>query len=129
MSATIEALQAALDQQPDDWQTRQVLADALDEAAGGESPLGYAQRWMAAHQRRPNLDGTWDWWCFKDTCKFDALKDLHQFNHVDEATFKAMAGAAKASSWDGDCAYKEYPGRREAEDDLAKALWASRPAD
>lgn len=129
MATTIESLQAVLDTEPNNWQTRLVLADALDEDAGGESPLGYAQRWMAQHQRTPNLDGTWDWWCFQTTCKLEALQDLHQFNHVDEATFKTMEASTKTSGWDGNCAYKEYPGRREAEDDLAQALWQQRPAD
>jgi hypothetical protein len=129
MSATVESLQAALDERPDDWETRRVLADALDEEAGGECPLGHAQRWMADRQSCPNLDGTWDWWCFQAACKLDALKDLHGHNHIDEETFRRLAGAAKASGWDGNCAYKEYPTRRAAEEDLAKALWQFRPAD
>ena len=127
MATTVEALQAALDQRPRDWQTRLVLADALDEAAGGECALGHAQRWMARHQRRPHQTRkTWDWWCFLDRCDYQPLMQLHAENRVDRETFGRLFAASVTSGWDCDCAYKEYADRQAAEADLAQALWLRR---
>lgn len=46
----IEAFEAILDDDPQDWDTRLRLADALDEV--GETVRGNGQRWMGVHRKR-----------------------------------------------------------------------------
>lgn len=52
-----------LDETPDDWDTRLMLADLLDEA--GETEFAECQRWMVENERYPLYWGvqpvSWEW--------------------------------------------------------------------
>jgi hypothetical protein len=76
---TIDELHARLDEQPDDWQTRLVLADALEEAGGehaelaaGYRRLGELRIYPADMSRDPppgfgktgDDKAGWQWWNF-----------------------------------------------------------------
>lgn len=67
VSGTLNSLHARLDEAPDDWDTRLVLSDYLEE--NGDLPRAKTQRWMVEHQRCPTRPGQawsermyWDWW-------------------------------------------------------------------
>lgn len=126
--ADVEALERALDDNPADRQTRMVLADRLDELAGGESPAGHAQRWMADHQKYPHLAGnnTWDWWAFRDTHADLSHRERLQNAWLDIPLFMLLTAAMCSTGWSAACAYREHPTRRDAESDLAGALWRQR---
>lgn len=54
------SLQAMLDARPDDWGTRLILADLLEEQ--GRDDEAACQRWMAAERRHPVKNGYgWTW--------------------------------------------------------------------
>lgn len=60
---TLDALHARLDTHPDDWATRQVLADLLTDL--GRDDEAACQRWMAVHRRCPLYDrrlAGFRWW-------------------------------------------------------------------
>jgi len=104
----VERLQALLDDRPEDWDTRLVLADALEEAG---SPLAAGYRWLARARKRPRYSvatRTWDWWPEKGY-EFDDPE-----SNVPEPVLKHLTRTA--DHW------VEYPSRREAEDQAAAAF-------
>lgn len=120
----VEGLERVLDDDPADWPTRLVLADRLDELAGGESPAGYAQRWMAEHRKHPHFAGnkTWDWWAFLEDHVDPENRTRLGCATLDKPLFMLLTAEICASGWSASCAYREHPTRRDAEDDLAGAL-------
>ncbi len=56
-----KAFEAALNDDPNDWATRLVYADWLEE--NGFADYASAQRWMVEEKRQPVLGtGGWIWW-------------------------------------------------------------------
>jgi uncharacterized protein (TIGR02996 family) len=74
--------QAALTEDPNDWQTRLVFADWLDER-GDERADGY--RAMGMLRLRPHAMGTRNWW----TAEGDGNP---YYNHLPRDWFAAVAG-------------------------------------
>jgi hypothetical protein len=60
----VASLLAAVRSEPENWDLRRVLADALEEAGLGEAANGH--RYQAREQKCPLYDKqyyqTWDWW-------------------------------------------------------------------
>ncbi len=50
---TLFSLNAHLDDNPTDWDTHLVLADALEEE--GRNEEAYFQRWLVKHRKTPEL--------------------------------------------------------------------------
>jgi hypothetical protein len=114
-AALLEALHAALDADPSDAATRQVLADLLEDA--GDPAGARGQRWQALHGRRAAwIAGaelqSWRWWDAKHSVMDDP-------DDVPHEVFRALPGAGKQPM----AVY--YPSRRAAEADLALALETS----
>jgi hypothetical protein len=117
----IEALERVLDERPDDWETRFVLADRYDDR--DERAMAVAQRWMAARHKYPRFQQSWDWWSFRVSGTWtESTRNSHYA--LPEAVFLRLTGLLCGSGWSADCAYREYPTRRAAEADLAVALSA-----
>jgi hypothetical protein len=92
---------------------RLVFADWLDER--GRGPAATAQRWLAAHDKRPTpCSRTWDWWgdgwkwC-GDNCPWFAYLPQALFEHLTPGVRKSVH-------------YSEYASRRAAEEALADAV-------
>lgn len=107
LARAIEAYQAILDNDPADWATRLLLADAYADA--GDPVREYGQRWQVENHKRPYLDGDGGNWssnlgptpCYIQRDIFKFLTHWHR---------------SISDSW------RAWPTRREAEDALAEAL-------
>jgi hypothetical protein len=118
-AALLEALHAALDADPSDAATRQVLADLLEDQ--GDRVAARGQRWQALYGKAPRRSPpvsrepclSWDWWLQPADPWDDAIGKAA----LPEGVFVALAGTTFACH-----SYKEYPSRRAAEADLAQAL-------
>jgi ssDNA-binding Zn-finger/Zn-ribbon topoisomerase 1 len=114
-AALLEALHAALDADPSDAATRQVLADLMEDQ--GDPAGARGQRWQAEYGRWPACvpcdDGRgWRWWDAKHSVMDDP-------DDVPHEVFRALPGAGKKPM----AVY--YPTRRAAEADLVQALETS----
>ncbi len=131
-----QEFESALDDHPDDWPTRLVYADWLDE--NDDHILAFAQRWMARRQKyayassaNESLPGppnrhVWDWWTEGDSPSF-----------LDHAKLPIMvrdflprpdeANDRWGGRWlIGGCHYREFLTRIDAERALAVALASAR---
>jgi hypothetical protein len=115
-AALLEALHAALDLDPSDAATRQVLADILEDQ--GDPAGARGQRWQALYGRWPvrvhSTRPPWRLW--------RGLEDRRVRDDPDDLpgdVFELLAAGAEAST-----SGRYYPTRRAAEADLAQALEA-----
>ena len=128
---TEDDFQRMIDERPDDWQSRLVLADWLQER-GDPRAAGY--RAVAVQQRRP-LEGekkhddgkthrTWWWYCpHADSPAYS----MH--NHVPRDWFDLLpAGEGSESFWPVHTATGGLKSRRDCEDALALAFAKLPPA-
>jgi uncharacterized protein (TIGR02996 family) len=115
---TEDDFQRALDAHPDDWQTRLVFADWLQD---GGDPRADGYRALVACGWSPwtAIKGWYSWWDF-NRCGRTAHETppMHQFGHGELPTdwFDAL-GPRRYGKHDSD-----YPTRREAEDAAALAF-------
>jgi hypothetical protein len=114
------AMEAHLDECSEDWDTRRVLADLLDEL--GEEALAAGQRWQAAQRKRPVLSNHEDesgygW--------FDVV-EFPQGNVDPESDLPTVIFARLPPNdfWSGRSEVWScwYPDRATAEEALARAL-------
>lgn len=113
----MKSLRLQLDKDPEDWDTRLVLADIYEEI--GETVLSRGQRWQGLNRYAPVLsctDGGWIWWKDATRCYSSSLMD-DLFSLLARGIFYGT-GSDKvfrsAGFW--------YISRQEAEYDLAQAL-------
>lgn len=102
---TLDALHASLDTHPDDWATRQVLADLLTDL--GRDDEAACQRWMVGRGRCPRYSVSAGWWIWYFTLEGPANLRTHLPPHV----YKRVS--------------RVYKTRRAAEDALLAALRAA----
>jgi hypothetical protein len=83
---------------------------------------------MAAHGKHPHLAGnkTWDWWAYLPGHADPDGRARLAHAALDVPLFELLTAAMCGSGWSSDCAYREHPTRRDAEADLADALWRQR---
>lgn len=112
MTADDTAFHAALDAAPDDWSTRLIFADFLDEA--GRRAEAACQRWMAVNEKRALFSDDEALW-YDDKIyglgSYDPLSDLPTYL-FEELTGIELVPIGKA----------RYPSRRDAEAALCAAL-------
>jgi len=113
--ADLKLIHGHLDLNPDDWDTRLILADLHEEL--GDLPRATVQRWLVKHLRHPTRyrsnapaywhDTRWDWWfefTFEDSWRSPGRLPLRIFDVI---------------KMPGSCIYKT---RQQAEDDLLRVL-------
>jgi hypothetical protein len=116
----IHGLRATLEDNPGDWDTRLVLADALAEAGDRVGEL--AQRYMAEQRIHPsqvNSSCFW-WWSFRAWAG-DIQRRLGGYA-LPETIINRLDGHVFRSSWSGGCRLVEYPTAVEAENALGRVL-------
>jgi hypothetical protein len=117
LTSDTELLQATLDDNPADWDTRLVLADRLAEQAGGECPESRCQRWMAQHKthaiQNPRRGQPLScYWAHGAVWYTDNVLPIEVFRRLNKET-----------RWETDSEERcHYNSRQEAEADLAQAL-------
>jgi uncharacterized protein (TIGR02996 family) len=109
----------AIDANPEDWQTRQVFADWLDDRS---DPRAAGYRAIATRQRRPLRSHSKDreacWWHCPPK---DTVKDTH--NDVPSDWFALLPpGVGNRSFWPVHTGTGGFLTRRECEDALARAF-------
>jgi hypothetical protein len=110
------AMEDHLNECPEDWDTRWVLADLLDDL--GEESLAVGQRWQAAERKRPMpSDDEYGWFDAAEYPPggFDPESDLPP------PLFARLPTHAPSSGRFGAWA-RWYPDRPTAEEALARAL-------
>ncbi len=115
-----KAFEAALNDDPNDWATRLVYADWLED--NGYEDYACAQRWMVEEKRRPVLGtGGWIWWWLSTWYimrESPTIKHYHACQ-IPHGYFSSLTRSMV--DWDVDHG-KTYNSRLEAELDLAEAL-------
>lgn len=124
----VEFFHQVLDQHPDDHGARLLLAEVL--SAQGDA-LAEGIRWIAQRGKYPlpdslfaNRPHTWDWWSMKKGWNNGIDDNNEHHDRIDPELMQALDQYQRKSNWSGDCAYCEYPSRRQAEAALCRALAA-----
>jgi uncharacterized protein (TIGR02996 family) len=105
---TLETLYAGLDQSPDDWEARAVLADWFEEA--GRQAVADAVRWMVARRKRPyrSTSGAYHWFnAGRVTTASDPESDLP------DAVYQLLQGKEGL-----ELIFRDYDNLRQAEEDF-----------
>lgn len=111
--STLEGLEAALREEPNNWNLRRVYADLLEES--GRSVEANGQRWQARECKVARYSGgtsTWDWWTnhtyipYLNLLPHPIWQELRGHIHADTLPYY----------------YKEYRSVGKAELELALAL-------
>lgn len=115
MITTIDACYHKLLQNPDDWETRLVLADFYEEL--GEDKLAFGQRWQVKNKRfalnysnPPNKDAEWQWYFWDD-----GHRDVFDPNDLKLPVFTKVVGFTGAG-------WEDYDSQPEADEALATWL-------
>jgi uncharacterized protein (TIGR02996 family) len=120
--STERGFQADIDEHPGDATPRLVYADWLEEQ--GRPDEAFCQRWMAKHgkhpgdRRGPRIQArySWGWWP-------EGMTDYPPSPRHAKLPLQVFLALPKASYFAG---HRYYPGRKEAEAALRKALTALR---
>lgn len=125
--------EALLDKEPEDWVTRLVYADWLEEQGDEASvALAQTQRWMATHKKYANYDAayfdhgyasTYDWWlCVEKDIGRVAHREFRKNYVLDEKLFRHLPQPNEPAARDWAINFREYPTRELAELHLCMTL-------
>lgn len=112
----IEHLQSMIDANSEDWDTRLVLADAMEDADDQVGAFG--QRWQVENEKRPEPSGLGNYFWFETGGSNGVLA-------------ACAIGQQLSEGPDGDYSsgpHGEHPSRQAAERALAERLWELKEA-
>jgi hypothetical protein len=110
---TAKDLYAALEETPNDWTTRSILADWYLDA--GEDSIAQCLQWMVKHHKRPHhaTSGLWHWFDIdRSTTALDPESD------IPSEIYRHLQGTEGLQH-----CYRDYETLEEAEHDFYRA-WA-----
>jgi uncharacterized protein (TIGR02996 family) len=114
MTTLLDFFCADLEVKPDDWTTRLIFADALDEAGWPIEALG--QRWQAKHRKQPLrsiIRGAFSWWLEVER----PIPDNDPESDIEESVFHQLDNAIGSTGL-----ARFFATVRAADSALAKAL-------
>jgi hypothetical protein len=107
----LDAFYEGLSESPDDWPTREVLADWFEDA--GQQPVADCVRWMVLHHKRPyrSSSGVYHWFnAERVTTASDPESD------IPDAVYGLLQGREGLEQ-----VFRDYDSLREAEEDFYAA--------
>jgi uncharacterized protein (TIGR02996 family) len=120
---TEDDFQAALDRQPDDWQTRLVFADWLQEhndpRADGYRALGILNRYVTVYAESYQ---DYPWFCYSHLPRIDGPSLPDDWFDLLTGGIQTVAGVPTSPKDLFSSEWLDWPSRREAEDAAAEAF-------